>query len=254
MLHVPNEIKHLYDHIYFLKFSTYHKKTFTAPNVDPFGLDVLKRTKCNDLFVDEFNSLLQEKSKEIIKTASDNDKQRGYEYKNDLLNLIVNIELIKNNLFDGSRYIGKYEEVKESDLFEAEEYTLGVIEYRSITSENSKDEFYKMIFDTLYSLRNDLTRILFPPVDSTEIISDKLEWNATPAIFAALLLELETQGWINPPLTDGDISYLKLSKLCDKIFKFNGTQNSLYQALKNKNSLSQIKKDKISLPKYKSIQ
>jgi len=77
-------------------------------------------------------------------------------------------------------------------------------------------------------------------------ILKKIEWKGSPALFGYLFTELVKNGFIEPPLYNGEPSYSGLAKLCFQYFNVNETtlDNLKKEMNPNKNTLSETKRAK----------
>jgi len=82
----------------------------------------------------------------------------------------------------------------------------------------------------------------------------KLTWSCKPAIAGYIISELVRAGYIEPPITNGELSYAKLATVCYQIFDFkNEGKSTTLEYLKKvvnsqSNSLPDHKRAKLKLP------
>jgi hypothetical protein len=81
-----------------------------------------------------------------------------------------------------------------------------------------------------------------------------LKWNCSPAIAGYIISELIRAGYIEPPTTNGELSFAKLAGICSQIFDIQskGKQTTLDYLKKvvnpESNSLPDTKRIKLKLP------
>ena len=85
----------------------------------------------------------------------------------------------------------------------------------------------------------------------------RLTWSCKPAVAGYIISELIRAGYVEPPTTNGDLSYSKLADICNQIFKVaqhSPTRDSWRNVIDpNRNTLSEIKRAKIKLPDSSEI-
>ena len=81
---------------------------------------------------------------------------------------------------------------------------------------------------------------------------EKLQWNCKPAVAGYIISELIRKGYIEPPVTHGELSYAKLGAICNELFtvaNHTPTPESWRKVLNPESStLSDHKRAKLSLP------
>jgi len=78
---------------------------------------------------------------------------------------------------------------------------------------------------------------------------EKITWNGTPSQFGYLFLELVKNGFIEPPLYNGETNYTGFARLCFQYFDIDTTPGNLENQLNpNKNQLSDTKRAKFTIP------
>jgi hypothetical protein len=82
----------------------------------------------------------------------------------------------------------------------------------------------------------------------------KIKWNGTPSQFGYLFTELIKQGFIEPPLYNGEMNISGFSRLCWECFDINTTpQNLEKECNPNKNDLSETKRAKFTIPNLSDL-
>ncbi|CCH55888.1 hypothetical protein BN8_05185 [Fibrisoma limi BUZ 3] len=81
---------------------------------------------------------------------------------------------------------------------------------------------------------------------------NKLIWNCKPAIAGFIISELIRAGYIEPPITNGELSLTKLANICNSSFRFtkyNPSPNSWRNVVDTeRNTLSEANRTKLTLP------
>ena len=79
--------------------------------------------------------------------------------------------------------------------------------------------------------------------------NEKIKWKGTPSQFGYLFLALVKQGFIEPPMRNGEYNYTGLSRLCNDYFDIETTPQNLTKELNpDKNTLSETKRAKFTIP------
>ncbi|GAB4027295.1 hypothetical protein [Spirosoma koreense] len=87
----------------------------------------------------------------------------------------------------------------------------------------------------------------------------KLKWNCKPAIAGYIISELIRARYIEPPTTNGELSFAKLAGICQQIFdiKYNGKPTTLDHLKKvvnpESNTLPDYKRAKLNLPDLEQL-
>lgn len=82
----------------------------------------------------------------------------------------------------------------------------------------------------------------------------KIKWSGTPSQFGYLFLELVKNGFIEPPLYNGETNYKGLARLCYQNFDINTTPGNIEKEMNpNKNTLSDTKRAKFTIPNISDI-
>lgn len=227
-----------------LTFETIHIMSKAFEN-NPCAVDVKIHKYCNRMGLEVFKTTFQKLTIGVYdKLSKKNDVD-------ETLAVIISLSTLKGSLFNGNKYIGVEVEEPAKSLEENEAFENGALDYNSVIDmKDSKEDFYKIIYDEIENLVNLLSVLLLPCSDDIR----KLEWNAKPAQLAYLLNELNNKGWLRAPLTNGEVSSQKMANLCDKIFSFNGTKRSLSNSLNKEYSLSDTKQAKFAIPDLKDIE
>ena len=235
-----------------LVFKTTYDMSRASEN-NGFEVDVKIYKYCNGMSLDSFKLSLENIVEEIFKVQSTEINRKGIEMCEDVLSVIVSLSTLKGNLFKDGKYIGVEVEEPAKKLEEMEAYDIGAMDYNNITDmKETKEDFFRIVADSINELIARLSTALNDLSKDNSI--QKLEWNAKPAQLALMLKELESKGWINTPLTNGEVSNPKLAKQCADIFKFNGTERSLRNALDNDFSISDERAAKFTLVDLKDIE
>lgn len=235
-----------------LQFSTKHKMTPSPSVNDGSTLDVVTRTSCNDKYTEDFNSNLENIVNSILSDTTELLQKLGTYYQKEVLEIVLHADRIQYHYFDGQQYKGSIETVEGFDLSNNEAYQLGALDYGKVEKRlEPKAEFYTIIVNQIERLKIGLSELLFDEKQEVQPV-EKMKWNVKPSLLAAILEELEIKGWVNPPRTNSDTSLPKYAKLACGIFEFDGTERSLYNALKD-STLSDTKRVKIDLPQAEDL-
>lgn len=83
----------------------------------------------------------------------------------------------------------------------------------------------------------------------------KIEWKGSPASFGYLFLELVKNGFIEPPLRNGEPNFTGLAKLCFQYFNVKNTDLEYLtkQLNPNSNLLSDTKRAKFTIPNISDL-
>lgn len=82
----------------------------------------------------------------------------------------------------------------------------------------------------------------------------KIKWTGTPSQFGYLFTELIRQGFIEPPLYNGEMNIKGFARLCWECFDINTTpQNLEKECNPNKNDLSETKRAKFTIPNISDL-
>ncbi len=221
-------IKPLYDQLAKLTFTVQHQMKQHSIE-DPSGIDVTRKTICNDLSLLDFKTNFESIVAKIEKSEKANYEKIGKLYKKELLEIVIHLDRMRLNLF-GDGYKGNVLEIPEKRLSENEAYILGALDYRNvIDARETKEEFYKVIAENIDMLKYNLSDLLLSI--KKENRPTKLEWNVKPALVAHLILELSKRDWITLPITNGTMSKLKSSELLWEIFQLEGTPRNFLNRL-----------------------
>lgn len=242
-------LKPLLDSISKLQFSTKHDIKPSPKHNDGCTMNVVTRSCCNNMYTEDFSSHLEEISNTIIKENKVLLQKLGTYHQKEI---VLHTDRLQNYYFDNKQYKGIKESVEGFDLQNNKAYQLGAIDYDKVeTRLEPKEEFYIIIINQIERLKTELSELLFDEKQEVKPI-EKMKWNVKPSLLAAILEELEFKGWVNPPRTNSDTSLPKYAKLAFDIFEFDGTERSLYNALKD-STLSDAKRVKIDLPQAEDL-
>ena len=228
----------LFDAITPLRFQNY-MYTKQVPIDGDFEREIaVKDLKCNGYSYLEFEKHLDA----VIDAIEQKAESKGAEYFYALGNEID--DYVKSLNFDEHFDMDDdyYPQIVTDNMF------------GEVSSSIKKDMFYKLINAKLEKAKSLLRsiRLTKTGIDEIDNTVEKLEWDVSPAILAALLNELIEKGWIKCPRYLTENSPSKLAKLCAKIFKFNGEESSLKRSIQE-NNLMDAKKNQIQLPDIKNI-
>ena len=109
--------------------------------------------------------------------------------------------------------------------------------------------------NTIVSFRNDKP-VIHAPIQESEPTEPgvKLKWKCSPAIAGYIISELIRTGYVEPPITNGELSYAKLAGICNQIFdiRSDGKLTTLDYLKKvvnpESNQLPDYKRAKLNLP------
>ena len=145
-------------------------------------------------------------------------------------------ELIPSELFDFLEDLYRIDKEKNPGKEQAFlYYFLDIIEVHDNFLLNSRK---KLIWEWIEKKKNEI-QVSEIPVKQGE----KIKWNGTPSQFGYLFLELVKNGFIEPPLYNGDPNYTGFARLCFQYFEINTTPGNLEKEMNpNKNTLSDTKR------------
>jgi hypothetical protein len=240
-------LKELHDFTYRLTFG-FDTNIAEPSNKQHTEYNVTFRSSCNKLVIAEFEEKIKSLGDYIADSELSNLEKFGSDYKKELLDILLSLDRLSYDLFDGIEYKGLLANKPKLDIFDNEAYKNGALEYGKITEVvNDKIEFYKLIQDVFTSLKERLVNeILSTDVQPPKTVKLKLN-TPRPAVLAGLINELEEKRWISLPITNGEVSYAKSAKLIAQIFEFEGEESTLLNGLKDKERLSDILRAKIHL-------
>jgi len=131
-----------------------------------------------------------------------------------------------------------------------------------------KTDFVHMGYDTMSDNYNVLYKFILTEIDYYKILEKlgtgaevpklpkpgKIKWNGTPSQFGYLFTELIKQGFIEPPLYNGEMNIKGFARLCWECFNINTTpQNLEKECNPNKNDLSETKRAKFTIPNISDL-
>ncbi len=212
-------IKPLYDHLAKLTFTVKHQMKQHSIE-DPSGIDVTKKTICNELSLPEFKTNFESIIFDIEENQKDTIEKVGDYYKKELLEIIISLGCMHSDFF-GDGYKGNILEIPEKSLSENEAYILGVIDYVNIVdARETNDDFYQIIDKSLITLKLNLTDLLLEQNEQTALTLQKLKWKVKPSIVSYLMLELAKNNWLDIKLRNGIPNLDKLANTMNEIFEF----------------------------------
>lgn len=233
-------VKPLHDQLAKLTFTVKHLMTRHSVE-DGFGVDVTKKTMCNGLSLSDFKTNFES----VVATIEDKEKSTvekvGQYYKKELLEIVIHLDRMKNNLF-GDGYKGNVLEIPEKNLKEDDAYKLGALDYKNIIdARETKEEFYKIIAESIDTLKMNLTDLLLEENEQTTSTVQKLKWKAKTSVVSYLMLELANNNWLDIKLRNGLPNLDKLANTMNEIFEFDNeiTPKSI------KNSFTPAEKEKL---------
>ena len=239
-------LKPLFEFIEILNFQDIDTCIYNTDPRDEEGFHIIKKTKCNNLLILDFQNYLKEISDNILFEANENLKENPKEYIKKINQAISDLNVAIP--FLSSSYNN------EINIRKLESISFSINEYGDCLSSNElltdKNEFILFVIKTGNQLIESLNMLL-PNQKQSEII-EKMKWNVKPSVLAALLNELINKGWIDCPLFNTDNSPKRLAELCEKIFEFEGTTSSLKRSIQE-NNLAESKKLQIVLPDIKNF-
>lgn len=115
----------------------------------------------------------------------------------------------------------------------------------------------RYIFNALHNLYNVIRGIdTIQRKQSTEP-NVKLQWTCKPAVAGYIITELIREGYLDPPTTNGELSYAKLGAICEQLFTVAGhspTAESWRKALNpESNTMPDYKRIKLKMPPYSEL-
>ncbi|NOQ72017.1 MAG: hypothetical protein GQ574_08450 [Crocinitomix sp.] len=233
--------RQLQEFVYNLTFSEDFCRSRTD---DPLVIDYTIKSTCNGLRLDKFEMKLNS----LLKGVSQSAKQIP---KNEIIDVLISLEILKNEIFDGVKYIRPENNTKpkrpeEEEIIKSEMLSIGNV-YHDL---NPTAEFHLKITQCFGTLKEQLKSLI---IGQENEMPSKLEWNVGPSLLGALMEELEIKQWVSPPLYNGSTSSEAYGKLAASLFSYHGdSERSLINAIRE-SKLDEFKRHKISLPFTKEL-
>jgi len=217
-----SELQPLYKFVSNLTFSETYTRSLTE---DDSLIDFTVSSVCNNFIINKFELKLIELTNEILDSTDDLSKES-------ILELIISLENLKADLFEGSKYKKQINTIKGEEPKNDDAITSGMLYIGNISQIiNKPQEFQVQIHNSISTLNQELKQIIladnFIPVE-------KLIWNVKSKVLAHLLIELDRKKWIKLPKASRGAVGISTSKVADlayNIFEYGKSKSTLRNAL-----------------------
>jgi hypothetical protein len=179
------ELQFLYKFVSNLTFSETYTRSQTE---DDSLIDYTVSSICNNFVIHKFELKLIELTNEILDSTDDLSKES-------ILELIISLENLKADLFDGSKYKKQINTIKGEEPKNDDAITSGMLYIGNISQIiNKPQEFQVQIHNSISTLNQELKQIILA---DKLIPVEKLIWNVKPKVLAHLLIELDRKNGLN---------------------------------------------------------